>query len=90
MIETAKGHFNSMCMSGFRGRNKIEFTCNYDSNPNWDAYLDLDDFEKTAEFGGQGPNTGSRNLGLEYEEALYNAFHQWKNGEPIIFLSISR
>lgn len=83
MIETAKGHFNSMCMSGFRGRNKIEFTCNYDSNPNWDAYLDLDDFEKTAEFGGQGANTGSRNLGLEYEEALYNAFVQWKNGEPI-------
>ena len=83
MIETAKAHFNSMCMSGFRGRNKIEFTCNYDSNPNWDAYLDLDDFEKTGEFGGQGPNTGTRNLGLEYEEDLYESFMQRKRGEPI-------
>ena len=25
MIETAKHHFNSMCMAGFRGKNNIEF-----------------------------------------------------------------
>ena len=83
MVETAKAHFNSMCMSGFRGRNKIEFTCNHDSNPNWDAYLDLSDFEKTAEFGGQGANTGKVNLGLEYENDLYDAFVEWKTGQPI-------
>lgn len=83
MIATAKHHFNTMCMAGFRGSNNIEFTCNHDSNPNWDAYLDLSDFEKTAEFGGQGANTGSRNLGLEYEEDLFDAFMQRKRGEPI-------
>jgi len=82
-IETAKHHFNSMCMVGFRGRNNIEFICNHDSNPNWDAYLDLSDFEKTAEFDGQGSNSESKNLGLQYEEDLFDAFMQRKRGEPI-------
>ncbi|MAD24909.1 MAG: hypothetical protein CMO44_12140 [Verrucomicrobiales bacterium] len=83
MIETAKHHFNSMCMAGFRGKNNIEFTCNHDSNPNWDAYLDLSDFEKTAEFDGQGSNSESKNLGLQYEEDLFDAFMQRQNGEPV-------
>ena len=83
MIETAKQHFNSMCLAGFRGKNNIEFTCNHDSNPNWDAYLDLSDFEKTAEFDGQGSNSESKNLGLQYEEDLFDAFMQRQNGEPV-------
>ena len=83
MIETAKQHFNSMCLAGFRGKNNIEFTCNHDSNPNWDAYLDLSDFEKTAEFDGQGSNSESKNLGLQYEEDLFDAFMQRKRGERI-------
>ena len=56
---SAKMLLDAICREGLRGKNNIEFTCNYPSGKNisrsvsnTDIYLDLEDFVKTHEFGG--------------------------------------
>ena len=82
-MNAAKRAFNSLMLAGLRGRNSIEFTCNHVNSRNMDIYLDLGDFEKTAEFGGRGANTGRQNFGLEYEHSLARSLQDWKAGLPV-------
>ena len=82
-MNAAKRAFNSLMLAGLRGRNSIEFTCNHVNSRNMDIYLDLNDFEKTAEFGGRGANTGRQNFGLEYEHSLARSLQDWQAGLPV-------
>lgn len=82
-MNAAKRAFNSLMLAGLRGRNSIEFTCNNVNSRNMDIYLDLSDFEKTAEFGGRGANTGRQNFGTEYEKSLAKSLQDWKAGRPV-------
>ena len=76
---SAKMLFDEVCRQGFRGRNGIEFTCNIagDGIPrsvsSRDVYLDLEDFTKTGEFGGQVKGGTKVNMGNVYENDLTQA-----------------
>jgi len=77
---SAKMLFDLVCRQGLRGKNNIEFTCNIPegkgvsrSVSSTDIYLDLEDFEKTAEFGGQVKGGKKVNMGNQYEEDLTQA-----------------
>ena len=77
---SAKMLFDLVCRQGLRGKNNIEFTCNIPegkgvsrSVSSTDIYLDLEDFAKTAEFGGQVKGGKKVNMGNQYEEDLTQA-----------------
>lgn len=77
---SAKMLFDEVCRQGFRGKNGIEFTCNIPeekgvprSISSRDIYLDLEDFTKTAEFGGQVKGGKKVNMGNVYEDDLTQA-----------------
>ena len=76
---SAKMLFDEVCRQGFRGRNGIEFTCYIagDGIPrsvsSRDVYLDLEDFTKTGEFGGQVKGGTKVNMGNVYENDLTQA-----------------
>ena len=69
---SAKMLFDNVCRQGFRGRNGIEFTCNIAGNGE-KTILDLDDFIKTEEFGGQVKGGKKVNMGNVYEDDLTQA-----------------
>ena len=77
---SAKMLFDLVCRQGLRGKNNIEFTCNIPdgkgisrSVTNTDIYLDLEDFTKTGEFGGQIKGGKKVNMGNQYEDDLTQA-----------------
>ena len=76
---SAKMLFDEVCRQGFRGQNGIEFTCNIAgegvsrSVSSRDVYLDLSDFVKTDEFGGQQKGGKKVNMGNVYEDDLTQA-----------------
>ena len=77
---SAKMLFDLVCRQGLRGKNNIEFTCNIPegkgvsrSVSSTDIYLDLEDFAKTAEFGGQVKGGKKVNMGNQYEDDLTQA-----------------
>lgn len=82
-LNAAKRAFNSLMLAGLRGKNNIEFTCNDVNNIHMDIYLDLEDFEKTEEFGGRGAGSKKVNFGTEYEKSLAKALSDWRQGLPI-------
>ena len=74
---SAKMLFDLVCRQGLRGRNNIEFTCNFPGGKgvsrrvtSVDLYLEIDDFAKTAEFGGQIKGGKKINMGNQYEDDL--------------------
>ena len=68
---SAKMLFDQVCRQGFRGKNGIEFTCNMSDGK--DVFLDLTDFVKTDEFGGQQKGGKKVNMGNVYEDDLTQA-----------------
>jgi len=77
---SAKMLFDLVCRQGLRGKNNIEFTCNFPPGKNvpkrissQDFQLDLEDFAKTSEFGGQIKGGKKVNMGNQYEEDLTQA-----------------
>ncbi len=83
----AKMMFQAICLAGFRGQNGIEFTCNFPKSKevgnlsNVDFELDLGDFEKTGEFGGQVKGGTKVNMGNQYEDDLTAALIAYCSGE---------
>jgi len=83
----AKMMFQAICLAGFRGQNNIEFTCNFPKSKeignlaNRDFELDLADFEKTGEFGGQVKGGKKVNMGNQYEDDLTEALIAYCSGE---------
>jgi hypothetical protein len=84
----AKGMFISLANVGLRGKNNIEFTCNiYDPENkstgimNRDIYLEISDFVKTHEFGGQQRGGVKVNMGNKYEGDLAEDFISYVNGK---------
>lgn len=78
--------FQSACLKGFRGRNNIVFTCSYPRSKymprnitNKLFELELSDFVKTGEFGGQVKGGKKVNLGNQYEEDLTESLKQYCN-----------
>ena len=84
---SAKMLFDEVCRQGFRGRNGIEFTCNIagDGIPrsvsSRDVYLDLEDFVKTDEFGGQVKGGKKVNMGNVYENDLTQSLIDYCSGK---------
>jgi len=86
----AKMLFQSICLAGFRGQNNIEFTCNFPASKETpraissrDFELELTDFEKTAEFGGQVKGGKKVNMGNQYEDDLTQALIDYCSGQPV-------
>ena len=84
---SAKMLLDAICREGLRGKNNIEFTCNYPSGKNisrsvsnTDIYLDLEDFVKTHEFGGQQKGGKKVNMGNVYEEDLTQSLIDYCSG----------
>jgi hypothetical protein len=83
----AKMMFQAICLAGFRGQNSIEFTCNFPDSKevgnlaNIDFELDLGDFEKTGEFGGQVKGGTKVNMGNQYEDDLTAALIAYCSGQ---------
>ena len=69
---SAKMLFDEVCRQGFRGRNNIEFTCKI-ADTGVETKLDLSDFIKTDEFGGQQKGGTKVNMGNVYENDLTEA-----------------
>ena len=87
---SAKMLFDMVCRQGLRGRNSIEFTCNFPSGKNvpkrissQDFQLDLEDFAKTSEFGGQIVGGKKINMGNQYEDELTQALIDHCSGKPV-------
>lgn len=87
---SAKMLFDDVCRQGLRGRNTIEFTCNFPSGKNVpkrisNRYfeLDLEDFVKTSEFGGQIKGGKKINMGNQYEDDLTQALIDYCSGIPV-------
>lgn len=85
---SAKMLFDLVCRQGLRGRNNIEFTCNFPGGTgvsrrvtSVDLYLELDDFAKTAEFGGQIKGGKKINMGNQYEDDLTQALIDYCSGQ---------
>ena len=85
---SAKMLFDLVCRQGLRGRNNIEFTCNFPGGKgvsrrvtSVDLYLELDDFAKTAEFGGQIKGGKKINMGNQYEDDLTQALIDYCGGQ---------
>lgn len=85
---SAKMLFDLVCEQGFRGQNNMEFTCNFPGGSgvparisNRDIYLDLDDFVKTSEFGGQVKGGKKVNMGNQYEDDLTEALIDYCSGK---------
>lgn len=85
---SAKMLFDAVCRQGLRGRNNIEFTCNFPPGKNvpkrisnQDFYLDLEDFMKTSEFGGQIKGGKKVNMGNQYEDDLTEALIEYCSGQ---------
>ena len=85
---SAKMLFDLVCRQGLRGRNNIEFTCNFPGGKgvsrrvtSVDLYLELDDFAKTAEFGGQIKGGKKINMGNQYEDDLTQALIDYCSGQ---------
>jgi len=86
----AKMLFQTICLAGFRGQNNIEFTCNFPASKetpraisNRDFELELPDFEKTGEFGGQVRGGKKVNMGNQYEDDLTQALIDYCSGQPV-------
>ena len=84
----AKMLFQTICLAGFRGQNNIEFTCNFPASKetpraisNRDFELELPDFEKTGEFGGQVKGGKKVNMGNQYEDDLTEALIAYCSGQ---------
>jgi len=87
---SAKMLFDLVCRQGLRGRNNIEFTCNFPPGKNvpkrissQDFQLDLEDFAKTSEFGGQIKGGKKVNMGTQYEEDLTQALIDYCSGVAV-------
>lgn len=85
--EAAKRLFISLANVGLRGKNSIEFICNiYDPEnksggiSNRDIDLDISDFVKTDEFGGQQRGGKKVNMGNKYEGDLAEDLVLYANG----------
>jgi len=83
---SAKMLLDNVCRQGLRGKNNIEFTCNFPGGKgvsrrvtSIDLYLDLEDFVKTAEFGGQQKGGKKVNMGNQYEDDLTEALIDYCN-----------
>lgn len=76
---SAKMLFDQVCRQGFRGKNGIEFTCNMSDGK--DVFLDLTDFVKTDEFGGQQKGGKKVNMGNVYEDDLTQALIDYCSGK---------
>ena len=85
----AKMLFQTICLAGFRGKNNIEFTCNFPKSKevgnlaNIDFELELEDFEKTGEFGGQIKGGKKVNMGNQYEEDLTKSLIDYCSGQKV-------
>ena len=84
--QAAKEMIISLANAGLRGKNNIEFTCNiYDPENkstgimNRDIYLEITDFVKTHEFGGQQKGGVKVNMGNKYEGDLAADFISYVN-----------
>ena len=80
--------FDLVCRQGLRGKNNIEFTCNFPGGKgvsrrvtSVDLYLDLEDFAKTSEFGGQIKGGKKINMGNQYEDDLTQALIDYCSGQ---------
>ena len=87
---SAKMLFDLVCRQGLRGKNNIEFTCNIPegkgvsrSVTSRDIYLDLEDFTKTGEFGGQVKGGKKVNMGNQYEDDLTQALIDYCSGVKV-------
>lgn len=87
---SAKMLFDLVCRQGLRGRNNIEFTCNFPGGngvpkrvTNVDLYLELGDFAKTSEFGGQIKGGKKINMGNQYEDDLTQSLIDYCSGQPV-------
>ena len=85
---SAKMLFDLVCRQGLRGKNNIEFTCNYPSGKGVSRSvtsvlfeLDLEDFAKTSEFGGQIKGGKKVNMGNVYEDDLTQALIDYCSGK---------
>ncbi len=85
---SAKMLFDAVCREGLRGKNNIEFTCNFPTGKNVsravssvDIYLDLEDFTKTGEFGGQIKGGKKINMGNVYEDDLTQSLIDYCSGK---------
>ena len=85
---SAKMLFDLVCRQGLRGKNNIEFTCNFPGGKgvsrrvtSVDLYLDLEDFAKTSEFGGQIKGGKKINMGNQYEDDLTQALIDYCSGQ---------
>lgn len=89
-IAEAKMLFQVICLDGFRGQNNIEFTCSFPAGKNTprsisnrDFELELTDFEKTSEFGGQVKGGKKINMGNQYEDDLTDSLIAYCSGQPV-------
>ena len=87
---SAKMLFDLVCRQGLRGKNNIEFTCNFPPGKNvptrissQDFQLDLEDFAKTSEFGGQIKGGKKVNMGNQYEDDLTQALIDYCSGVEV-------
>jgi len=87
---SAKMLFDLVCRQGLRGKNNIEFTCNYPSGKGVSRSvtsvlfeLDLEDFIKTSEFGGQVKGGKKVNMGNQYEDDLTQALIDYCSGVKV-------
>ena len=85
---SAKMLLDAICREGLRGKNNIEFTCNFPKGNNisasissQDIYLDLEDFVKTDEFGGQVKGGKKVNMGNVYENDLTQSLIDYCSGK---------
>ena len=85
---SAKMLFDLVCRQGLRGKNNIEFTCNFPGGKgvsrrvtSVDLYLELGDFAKTSEFGGQVRGGKKINMGNQYEDDLTKALIDYCSGQ---------
>lgn len=85
---SAKMLFDLVCRQGLRGKNNIEFTCNFPGGKgvsrrvtSVDLYLDLEDFAKTSEFGGQIKGGKKINMGNQYEDDLTQSLIDYCSGQ---------
>ena len=87
---SSKMLFDEVCRQGLRGQNNIEFTCNFPAGKNvprrissTDIYLDIGDFVKTDEFGGQQKGGKKVNMGNVYEDDLTQSLIDYCSGKPV-------
>ena len=85
---SAKMLFDLVCRQGLRGKNNIGFTCNFPGGKgvsrrvtSVDLYLDLEDFAKTSEFGGQIKGGKKINMGNQYEDDLTQSLIDYCSGQ---------